>query len=269
MIVDIDVGNTRLKWRAFREDSIACAQGAVPVAEVSSQQDVDDIFAEQSVTSVSIVRVAAVNSCCNDYISAWAQSQGSAVYFAQTQAYGAGVKNAYKDASQMGVDRWLAIIAAYHQWSQYRSVGEEVGNRAVVVDAGSALTVDVITDAGIHKGGYIVPGLLMMREALLGKTEQVRFSEDGEQYQHSLCLGNSTKNAVLSGIAVMHLGFIRHLLSDVVIESGDCVSDIFITGGDGAYLADLLRKEGVRNIYHTPDLVMDGLSLLIDSGRLR
>lgn len=265
MILDIDIGNTRIKWRFCDSSNNIISRGFAESASIKSQEAFNKLFNIDHVSFLSAVRVAAVASGVNEYISSWASTHGADLYFAETQSFGAGVKNAYHQVSQMGVDRWLAMIAAYHRWSLQRAASPYLHQVLIVIDAGSALTIDVVALDGQHLGGYIVPGLVMMHDALLGNTERVRFIEGNDNiYPEALRLGDSTQRAVLSGLPTMQLGFIQRVISKTVadqkVPSQDNVA-VFITGGDAAYLSGFLDQEGVGCIHHVPDLVMDGLSL--------
>ena len=100
-----------------------------------------------------------------------------------------GVMNAYDDIDQLGVDRWLTIIAA---WNRYRSA-------VCIVDCGTALTLDVVSASGQHAGGFIVPGLTLMGDVLNRQTQQINASLDQKL---SLELGRNTRECISNG-AVM------------------------------------------------------------------
>jgi type III pantothenate kinase len=103
----------------------------------------------------------------------WSKHQfGIAPQFARSTFTAANVSSAYDVPERLGVDRWLAMLAAYNSLSE----------AVVVIDLGSAMTADGISKAGHHVGGYIAPGLRMMAQSLLARTDLVRF--DGE---HSFC----------------------------------------------------------------------------------
>ena len=70
------------------------------------------------------------------------------------------MRNAYAEPARLGIDRWAAIIAAYHRFPE----------GACVVDCGTACTFDLVDAGGRHRGGYILPGLSAMEGAVLGET---------------------------------------------------------------------------------------------------
>ena len=82
------------------------------------------------------------------------------------------VRNGYEDIAQLGVDRWAAIVGAYTHF----------GSAVCIVDAGTAVTVDLVRDGGRHLGGLIVPGLQLMRSSLEQDTEDIeRFSKKSSE----------------------------------------------------------------------------------------
>jgi type III pantothenate kinase len=239
MILECDIGNTRTKWRLL-EDGCCFDSGVL--------NTVDRGFQGLPVNPViERVRVACVaGSELESKLQAWvSENLGLSCEFARTEAQAAGLTNCYEQPDKMGVDRWLAALAAYHE---YRSA-------VLVIDLGSALTAEVVDDNGCHIGGYIIPGVGLMRQALLAGTEQVRFDDE---LPVSLALGRSTTEAVSFGITVAMVGTIKQIIE----QAGQSLPegfDIVLTGGGAegvrAYLPDTLDWR--------PDLVLDGLRFLL------
>jgi type III pantothenate kinase len=251
LIIDIDIGNTRMKWRLCSAEGRVFKRGFALTSAVVSVGSLNALFAEESLLGLSHVRIATVVSSHNKYLAAWAKQYDIEPFFAITSACCAGVTNAYKAVAQMGVDRWLAAIAAYNQ----------VGGACLVIDAGSALTVDVIQENGQHSGGYIVPGLEMMYRSLMGDTEQIVLSQVTGRRQYPLdpALSDNTQQAVLSGLPLMLLGLVSNVLLSTA--GGRQSLSVLVAGGDGEYVAKLLQYHAVQNVEYVPELVMDGLSL--------
>ena len=144
----------------------------------------------------------------------------------------------------MGVDRWLAVVAAYHQFHQ----------PCVVVDIGSAITVDIVDGSGQHLGGYIVPGIRMMRQSLYRGTNKVKVALEGHD---GIGPGKSTVQAVSQGGLLMVKAMIEYVAKDLVVAG--LVVPVVITGGDAAHLVDVL----VGEVHHVPELVLDGLAIVV------
>ncbi|ODS22361.1 hypothetical protein AB835_14610 [Candidatus Endobugula sertula] len=248
MLLEIDIGNTRIKWRVRQQSQIVAADNAL-TALLLDEASFDEVFSEIDLSLIDKVYVASVVPRCHQFLSNWCMRWSIVPVFAITACYQAGLMNAYNDVSQMGVDRWLALLAAY----------ERSKDPCLIVDAGSAVTIELLCE-GSHLGGYIVPGLNLMRNSLFSDTSQVQVTNT--RYPDKPCVGASTEEAVLSGLPLMLLGLIT-LAADELSTTGRKVK-IFVTGGDGDYLANLLAAYGFSSVEYISDLVLDGLRLSIE-----
>jgi type III pantothenate kinase len=252
MFLEIDIGNTRVKWRLRDKQRVMAAHSSSTALLVDSA-DVELIFAQVDLFSVSAVYIASVVPRCDDLLLGWCKASFQfAPIFAEVVKRQGGVLNGYVDVSQMGVDRWLALLAA---WRRAEGV-------CLVVDAGSAVTVDLLLSGGVHHGGYIVPGLQSMNVTLFQNTDRVKVSD--VHFPVQLHAGTSTVEAVASGLPMMLLGLIERACSELeAIEVGR--PKIIVTGGDGEYISAVLVSHGVECVEFVPELVLDGLALAIES----
>jgi type III pantothenate kinase len=235
MMLEVDIGNTFLKWRYG-----GAGQGWVRGRLLTAQLDEGQFNCWPE--AVSRVRVACVAGPeVAALIARYCQARWSLVpEFAQVQVQAAGVRNSYADPSRMGVDRWVAMLAAYN----------EVAGAVCVVDCGSAITIDFVAQDGAHRGGYIVPGLRLMASSLLANTAQVVTDQSIEQFD--MTPGTHTSTAVFHGINFVFDAIVQRLLGQ--LESGYPSTQLLITGGDGELFARLAGCGEYR-----PDLVLDGL----------
>ncbi len=240
MILEIDIGNTFLKWR------YACPQqGWVRGRLLARQLEAAACDKGQfgcwpdaiSRVRVGCVAGAATEALIADYcLKRWSLE----AEFARVQAQQAGVRNSYADPSRMGVDRWLGMLAGYHQ----------VGGEVCVVDCGSAITIDFVGADGQHRGGYIVPGVRLMASSLLANTAQVIADQTVDGFD--LTPGTHTSTAVFHGINFVFDALARRLLAQ--LEADYPGAALLITGGDGELFAHLAGRGE-----YCPDLVLDGL----------
>lgn len=235
MILEIDVGNTLLKWRVVQGDQVL-NRGHYPTARLAAgisvgwPEHISQIY-------ISSVAGAAITSVLSGYCeSRWQREP----VFAVTQARTAGVVNSYVDPSRMGVDRWLAMLAAYN----------DCGKACCIVDCGSAITVDYVADSGQHEGGFIIPGLRLMSESLQSNTAEVLVDRSVERF--GLEPGTHTSSAVAHGV---NFAF-KALQEKIVAELGSAGTArvLYITGGDGRLFHKLA---GIG--HYRADLVMEGL----------
>jgi type III pantothenate kinase len=241
--LQIDLGNSRLKWRLLHDGQVE-ATGALP-GPGAERALLPRLEAAPDAVEVASVASEALN---RDLESEVMRHWGLRVWFAASEAECRGLRNSYAEPGRLGVDRWLAMLAA---WTAAR-------RRVCVVDAGSALTIDLVAADGRHEGGYILPGDALMQAALLRDTQRVRFESAVDA---SLQPGTSTAEAVCHGAALAHCGAVRLALAQAAADGGP--PQLVLTGGGGARLAEWLSEAAC----YRRDLVFDGLSLAAEAAQ--
>jgi len=231
VILDIDAGNTRIKWRVLDQGQVVSSGDQL--TESVRQLAALDITCAESIQRIRLSSVAG-----SDIIESLQNQFDCLLEVAVVDESAAGITCGYKDYQQLGVDRWLAVIAAY----------KKVTSSVIVVDAGSAVTIDIVDTDGAHQGGYIIPGLRLMHQALWQGTEHIKV--EVKAVANITVPGRSTDDAVDKGCLLLLVSTIEAL-----VEEYNC--KLFITGGDGLMLRDLLK---VPADYH-PDLVLEGLAV--------
>jgi type III pantothenate kinase len=260
MNLEIDMGNTRFKWR-LKEGKKIIANGSDTNKNICDQTSFNQIFVSIEKFQPSKVAVANVSNASKEFFDAWCQKRWHIEpEYLQVSAKDLGVINGYNSAEQMGVDRWLAMLAAYS------AVDDEA---CLIVDCGSACTIDMILSDGRHLGGYIVPGVQLMRNALFRDTDRVKLDE--VSYDSEMSPGKSTQTAVSAGLWMMQLGLVN-LSLERLLNEGAVTPHVFFTGGNGERLLNLFTKAPltgskiklVSKVEFNSDLVLDGISLLIE-----
>ncbi len=238
MILEIDAGNTRTKWRLIGESGIVAARGHV--ASASYQDLATDLVAfKQGISGLRVASVLA-DEFTSYVIELFAvRLDPSSIYIAEQRPEMAGVQFCYQDVSRLGVDRCLVMAGAY----------QLVQSGVVVIDCGSAITSDYVSALGKHLGGYIIPGLALSRSALFGGTSRVANNDVSEG---GLEPGCSTGACVDNGLRLSVAASVRAMV-DQGRRMG--ISHFFLTGGG---IGDLGLIEDVDWRYE-PDLVFEGL----------
>lgn len=247
-ILLIDLGNSSLKWAEFSSYGLSDMLQQIYPENITSDffircwQDSDkpgEIIAS-CVAGESVWQ--ALTKACDELWSIKVQKVDSL-------KKGFGLVNAYDDALALGSDRWCTMIGGL----------QTADSAFIVIDAGSALTLDMVNESGNHLGGYIVPGLGMMRKSLGLHTAQVK-TESTESNIPSLSLANSTAQCVEAGI---YLSTVK-LIEAVYERESKQVKQLkcFLTGGDAQSIADLLAFKCVI----MPDLVLRGLAVIATNG---
>lgn len=222
----LDRGNTRIKW-CLRTVSDIQSHGVTDLAGLSSLA-----------SGVERVLVSSVASEESD--RALRESLGMEAWFAVSRGQSGELRNSYEFPERMGVDRWLAMLGAWTRSPE----------RLCVIDAGSALTIDLVSASGVHEGGYILPGKALMQRSLLADTDRVRF-DSADSFDAAP--GTSTAEAVSHGSALSLAGAVRFAL-DRAARNGP-VPRIYLTGGDASLLKPLLPEA----TQHCEHLVLEGL----------
>ena len=154
----------------------------------------------------------------------------------------------YDTPETLGADRWLSALAAHRRWG-----------RAVVVDCGSATTVNLIEDDGTFRGGAIAPGLRALSHGMSVITPHL---QEADVRSASDVPPRSSATAVHTGLLLSYCGAIERMVADTVaVARGPCT--VVITGG---HAEDYLRRGRLRPVV-APDLVHQGLHLCaVESG---
>ncbi len=234
LLFAIDAGNTRIKW-GVHDGARWSALGA------GATEDAADLGAQWP--ALPGVPVAIASNVAGAAVAAELVRQcGARGWSLRTIASVAaqrGVANGYRDASQLGTDRWASLIGA-HAMSAVNQL---------VVNAGTALTIDALTIDGRFLGGLIVPGPALMRRALDGGTAALRLTE-GEFRPFPA----STPEAITTGSIQACVGAIERMAAAMAAH-GAAPSRIVLSGGG----ATELRAHLSLPVAFNENLVLDGL----------
>lgn len=233
----LDAGNTRVKW-GFHDGDGWIRKGAVPTAAVAS------LAGEWSDLPAPTIAVAAnvAGAGVADALSAAVGARGPVLTFVAGCEAQCGVRSGYDRPSQMGADRWAAAIGAW--------AAEE--GACVIVNAGTAVTVDALSGEGVLLGGFILPGVDLMRDALVARTAQLRDTQGVVRFFPA-----NTADAITSGIAHALCGAIERMAGFLARTAGASPVCIISGGAAGAIAPHL--DIPVRVVEH---LVLDGLLVI-------
>lgn len=241
MYLLVDIGNSRIKWAVLEAGRLSGSNVLVPTGAALREllgRSWGALDRPQRVL-VSSVGEGEANSDLSDWVSCRWQRVAE---FAVSQPGGHGVVNAYSDPTRLGVDRWLCLLAA---WSLYRS-------RVCIVDCGTAVTLDLLDESGVHQGGLIIPGLETMKKSLIQGTSAIRDVRPAS----TGFPGSDTASAIHNGTLLAVRGMIRQTLEQLE-EPGTPAIPLVLTGGDAARVAEGL--EGPLRVI--PELVLQGLAV--------
>ncbi len=233
----VDVGNTKIKYATFLGGNVE----RLDVAEVSTRIKEFDNIVISKVREHSEI----------DEIIQQAEHHNTKIIYATVEASKNGVTCGYENTKNLGIDRWLAVLGASSKFHH-----EDL----VVVDAGTAMTVDLVSAQKKHLGGWIIPGLALMKEAI---TTRAPLVFDG-QVEQTEKFGTDTPAALHLGCVNALVGAIERAQTILWQENRQQVDGeplVVLTGGDADYLANHLDMTLVIQ----KDLVFIGLASFLPS----
>jgi type III pantothenate kinase len=247
MLIAVDVGNTSIKLGCFAEPSAAWPQPAQTLS-LSTR----DMTTWQALAELPIERAAwfvgTVHREAETQLAKWVAHHRPQDAYRKLENTDLPIKVALEFPERVGIDRLLAAVAANHLRDKQAP--------AIVIDAGTAVTVDVVSADGSFQGGVIWPGWRMMAETLAGNTDALPLVTAALTDGPPPIIGKSTDKAIRSGLFWGNVGavreFVERMRSELATEP-----QVFVTGGDAERLATLACHEPRR----VEELVLAGIVL--------
>ncbi|MFT3907224.1 MAG: type III pantothenate kinase [Steroidobacteraceae bacterium] len=248
----LDCGNTRIKWAVFGNGRLSRAR-----AVDWNARTLPRVLRQLVAGAGRIERIL----CCSVAGTELRRALGSAARHAglpaprwvRSQRELAGLRNGYREPWRLGVDRWVAALGAIHLRSH---------RPLLIVDVGTALTVDLIDAHGLHLGGAIVPGPELMQQALLTHTVGIRRRAQGggargKAVSAKGLFAHDTRGGLSAGALYACAALIERAQREAHARvGGRC--DLLLAGGAAPRVAKLLRGR----VHQEPDLVMMGLAVM-------
>ncbi|MDP2562548.1 type III pantothenate kinase [Psychrobium sp. 1_MG-2023] len=244
----IEIGNSKLKAAQLHLD----AKGGISGMHYLGSFTVKDFChrpPQQDIGAVDQIIYSNVGAKQNYHlIKALARKLRVRYQQVSSPSYAFGVTNSYSPAKNLGIDRWLAFLAAY----------KDALKPVVVIDIGTAMTVDVVDADGKHLGGWISPGFRLMNLAL---TEHTALVKSGGHHGEELTFGKHTKSCVQNGCRAALSGTVLYAIQKAKsLFDGDIEPQVYLTGGGVNHLPPEIRELGLNR----PHLVLEGLALYVN-----
>jgi len=246
----LDVGNSRLKWGVLDDGEVRrtghisqddIRQQGLSVLTTRLPRRVDAVYASNVAGTSFATRLSGVIGLhCN-----------LDVRFARSEKRGWGVTNSYRQFRRLGVDRWVAMIGA---WA-------EVGSACLVVDAGTAVTIDAIGPEGVHLGGQIISGMETLLNALSSAASDIPLVKaSGKSTKDPLKMfGRNTSAAVREGAEYAITGAVERAYRTLSASTRKPI--IVLTGGGASRILGALEQPAL----HRPHLVLNGLAHMLEN----
>jgi type III pantothenate kinase len=242
-----DVGNSRIKWGLCENGRVTRSAALSPDDFKAWRQQAES----WNLTSPRTWAVAGVHPARRDQLADWLRGRGDKVLVVDDPRL-LPLRVLLERPDHVGIDRLLDAVAANSR--------RVPGVPAIVIDAGTAVTVDWIDGAGAFRGGAILPGPRLMAQSLHDYTALLPLVEVPRRVP--ALPGTATIPAIEAGIFWAVAGGIKSLVE--VYESGaGTAAQLFLTGGDAAVLLAVLGTWGVHHYW--PDMTLEGSRLTAEA----
>lgn len=238
----VDIGNSRIKWAEEVDGQI------LPGKSIDFPLDGMEAFPGAAMEQLAAPRQILVSNVAGPRIEGIFRKFCLVTWslhpeFMTVTGKAAGVTNGYDDVRQLGVDRWMALLAAWHFYSR----------PVCIIDCGTALTLDLLGRDGKHIGGYIIPGPATMVQSLMNRTSQI---ESNVTEGRTLLPGRTTSDCVNNGTIAAVVAFVNTGIYQLQQLYEDDLA-VVVTGGAAGALLKFLPD----GIDHDPCLVLRGISI--------
>jgi type III pantothenate kinase len=244
----VDIGNTRAKWCVSdpaKDGDFDFSYGALPHTESPfSHQGTNQLQSliqlKESISHIILCSVASpsIDSLWHQWFAQ--QLPNSAISVFDSSLNFVHIQNLYQIPSDLGNDRWAAIIGGYHFAHN--------GN-FLIVNSGTATTIDYVNRDLEFNGGWILPGVNMMLQSLGSKTALLPNLSQHPHYEvNENIFGNSTDSALLQGVLHTQLGSIQ-----LALHHHPEIRHLIISGGNGA----LIHKNLDLNAFPSCSVTLD------------
>jgi type III pantothenate kinase len=253
-MIFLDCGNSQIKAQYFQADhlqvnrlqaSFACSYRAQWNHHLSRWLESLECAHAQLCSVLDRERQAKLDACL-------AHQFGAAVTRFSSEPWALDVTNGYEQPDRLGVDRWMALLGAAGM----------TASDCIVIDAGSAITIDLLRGDGRHLGGAILPGFNTSLEAFKGIFSHIDFSHPA--IAESSLPGCSTEAAIQINYAHHTTESLPALVNRWIPLLQDDVT-LLLAGGDAGRVQRLLESQQFDQKMHiVPDLVFRGMQRLVD-----
>lgn len=249
--VVVDIGNSRIKWGR-------CEGGRV--AEMVSLAGDDPAGWEQQLGRWRLsgpVRwaTASVHPARRDAFTAWVTARGDTLRTITHSDIRLQID--VEEPTRVGIDRLLNAVAGR---ATFADEPLAPGTHVVVIDIGSAMTIDLLWQNHVFSGGAILPGPWMMARALHEFTAKLPLI-DPRTAEPAPAFGRNTTQAMQSGIQEAILGAAVAFIRDLRGHSADARPAVIATGGGHDFLRRLPHFVEVEALAVVPELTLEGIRI--------
>lgn len=251
-LLAVDIGNHQIKLGRYPSRRGDGFPHPSPVWRIPNDESAANLLPELLPAEPLLWSVATVHRRAEGWLAAWVARNRPRDRYRLLRHDDLPLAIHVAEPNRVGADRLLAAVAVNHLRSP--------GRPAIVVDAGTAITVDLISGEGAFEGGVILPGFRLIAKALADGTDllpEVTFDPTAEPPP---VIGKSTTDAIRSGLFWGQIGavgeLVRRMSAREISARASQSPQVFIAGGDAARLAAYLADARV-----VEELVLGGIWL--------
>ena len=245
MIILIDIGNSRTKYAQLREGQLSVT------TQLNNQDFTVAYFAKHFSYASQVVVANVAKSSLTTELASWCSEQKISFKQVHSEQKKNALLSAYQKPSTLGIDRWLALLGTIHLYPN---------ENVLIIDAGTATTVDLLANNGQHQGGWILAGIKALFNSILTHSTLVHAEN---KTLPSLAFGSNTSDNVNNACWAATLGMIEQAIEQA--QALASIDRIILTGGDGMALTKLALAQtsekfiAVANIQFIDNLIFYGL----------
>ena len=247
-VLAVDIGNNQIKLALFSSGRTDAVPRPDRVCSVETAEQDYNRLADWLPAAAIQWCVATVHRDAERRLAAWVGDNRPNDRYRRLEYKQLPLRIRVDSPERVGTDRLLAAVAVNRL--------RHNGRAAVVVDAGSAITVDLVSADGVFEGGIILPGFGMTAKALACGTDLLPLVEQPVPVEAPPVLGKSTVGAIRSGLFWGSVGAVRELVSRIAHDVA-AAPQLFVAGGDAEKLAPYLSED----VQVVPELVLAGIAI--------
>jgi type III pantothenate kinase len=255
----IDAGNSHLKWATLAGKNLSKQQNR-SYKEKPPAKLFEAVVESNHAEIDSILMVSVLGKKFLNEVHKIAVKHKVKITNIESISQLAGIKNGYNKPHKLGADRLVAMVAAF----KISNTNTEQTQACIIIDSGTATTIDAVDANGQHLGGVIMPGLNLCAESLLENTELISlWNNDKDEFVANF-FSRDTSQAIANGCVLGLAGGIDSICNKMestlikqAKEKGITINKI-ICGGSSRKILPHLQNDYNYN----ENLLMIGLQII-------
>jgi type III pantothenate kinase len=255
----IDAGNSSIKWSLLDSEKLSPQQRVFyrekPAIELFKELLEKNIDSCKAVIMVSVLGVE-----FNSNAQQLAKKHSVSLRNIESIKKLANINNAYKEPHKLGADRFVGMIGAYNLINKNQSQKKA----CIIIDSGTATTIDALDEKGQHLGGLILPGLNLCSSSLLENTQQLSVWNNPANKTTPTLFAKDTTEAIVSASVMGLAGAIDNIcnrMEEKIIEYQPTINIERVISGGGA---EKLIPQMEHSYQYFSDLLMQGLRVILE-----